>query len=325
MDEQLRIVVAGASGIGKHHAKWWHQISDCEVVGFLGSSEASCVATEQSLRELFGFAGKGYWNMEQLLAEERPHVVDMCIPNEQHFDCTLQALEAGAHVLCEKPLVWHEGETPQRLLERSRILVDKATNAGLHLGICTQYAAALPQYLQLYESIRGPLESISTFYAEMETGTRGRQRDAAEVWVDMGPHPLTLLLRWMPHGHIVPSSLQKEFVGSEARIVCDFVAGQRNCHSEIIVRDLQEGKPARRFGVNDFIVDSTGRNDVDGIYHSVLQWEDREVVGKDFMALLIARFADAVKGFEAQPLVTGETGLRNLELQLQFTPGAAWW
>tara|TARA_Y100000588_G_scaffold388501_1_gene488850 strand:- start:1893 stop:2867 length:975 start_codon:yes stop_codon:yes gene_type:complete len=323
MDEKLRIVVVGASGIGKHHAKWWHQIKGCEVVGFLGSNEANCASTEHTLRELFGFAGKGYWDMEKLLSIEHPHIVDVCVPNEQHFNCVLQALDSGAHVLCEKPLIWHEGETVQRLLERGRILVDRATKAGLHFGICTQYAAALTQYLQLYEPVHGPIEHISTFYAEMETVARGRQRDAVEVWIDMGPHPLTLLLSWIPNGYVVPSSLQKEFFNSEAHIVCDFADGENLCHCEIIVRDLQEGKPTRCFGVNDFLVDCTGRNDAGGVYRSVLQREDREVVGEDFMALLIARFADVVKGVERQPLVTGEMGLRNLELQLQFMPGTA--
>ena len=319
----MRVAVAGASGIGKHHAKWYHQ-AGCEVVGFLGRSEDSCISTERVLTELFGFSGKGYWDMGQLLTEQHPDIVDVCTPNEQHFDCVVQALEAGAHVLCEKPLVWCDGEGPERLLERGKVLVDKAHNAGLHFGVCTQYAAVLPHYRQLYESAHGPLEGISDFYAEMETLARGRLRAATDVWVDMAPHPLTLLLGWMPNGRIVEDSLRAEFVGSEAHLIFDFVDGGNVCHSEIVVRDLQEGKPLRRFGVNGFWVDCEGRNDTEGVYRSVLQWRKQEVIGEDFMASLIARFADAVRRVAPEPLVTGETGLRNLELQLQLMLSKVW-
>ena len=317
MAEKLRVAVAGASGIGKHHAKWYH-LAGCEVVGFLGHSADSCAATEHVLEELFGFEGKGYWELERLLTEEQPDIVDVCLPNELHCDCAMKALEAGAHILCEKPLVWHEGEAPELLLERGKALVDKAHRAGLHFGVCTQYAAALPHYLELYESEHGLLDRVASFSAEMETLSRGRQRDVTALWVDMGPHPLTLLQSLMPDGSLDIDSVRGEFVGSEARFVFDFADTQGVCHCEITVRDCAEGPPVRRFGVNDFLTDCSGRDDEEGIYRSVLQRGEREVVGEDFMAQLISRFVDAVRGVAPEPLVSGQTGLRNLELQLQL-------
>ena len=73
----------------------------------------------------------------------------------------------------------------------------------------------------------------------------------------------------------------------------------------------------RRFGLNDFLVDCTGRA-VDGVYSSVLSTEETELVGEDFMSLLIAQFAEAVQQPDSLSLVPGEIGLRNLELQLQI-------
>ena len=313
----LRVAIAGAGGIGKHHAKWYHQAA-CEVVGFWGSSEASCAATTQALKEIFDFRGKGYRNLEQLLDQEQPDLVDVCVPDELHFDCALSALEAGCHVLCEKPLVWQDGQRPEVLLERARVLVDTARVKGLQFGVCTQYAASLPHYLHLYEPALGNLQGISSFYAEMETGAQARSRDAAAVWVDMGPHPLSLLLSWMPDGVIDTDSVQVEFAGNEASAAFDFVAGKETCHSEIIVRDLEAGKPVRRFGVNGVVVDCEGRSDRDGVYQAVLRRGEREVVGDDFMALLIARFVESIKDSRKRPLVSGEAGRRNLELQLEI-------
>lgn len=316
MMEKLRVAVAGASGIGKHHAKWYHG-AGCEVSGFLGSGPDSCEQTAQTLRELFPFAGKGYWNWEELLEEVRPDIVDICTPNELHDELASSALEAGCHVLCEKPLVWQWDRPGAELLARAGGVVAAAREKGLHLGVCTQYATALPHYAQLYESTRGVLGGIDSFYAEMETLARGRQRSAAEIWIDMGPHPLSLLQAWIPDGVIDGSSLRTEFEGRAAIARFDFIAPQGTCSCEIAVRDGDGGSPVRRFGVNGLIVDCGGRADDEGVYRSVLSLGDEEAMGEDFMSLLIGRFVEAVRTPGAVLPVSGEVGLRNLELLIQ--------
>ncbi|MBT4498230.1 MAG: Gfo/Idh/MocA family oxidoreductase [Gemmatimonadetes bacterium] len=316
MTEKLRVAVAGASGIGKHHAKWYHG-ADCEVIGFLGSGPDSCEQTAQTLRGLFPFAGKGYWNWEQLLEEARPDIVDICTPNELHDELAFRGLEAGCHVLCEKPLLWQWDTPSTELLARASDVVAVAREKSLHFGVCTQYAMALPHYAQLYESARGVLGRIDSFYTEMETLARGRQRSAAEIWIDMGPHPLSLLQAWIPDGVIDGGSLRVEFEGRGATTRFDFIAPQGSCSCEIAVRDRDEGSPVRRFGVNGLIVDCGGRADAEGVYRSVLSLGDEEVLGEDFMSLLIGCFVEAVRTPGAALPVSGEVGLRNLELLIQ--------
>ncbi len=320
MERPLRVAIAGASGIGKHHAKWFHRVG-AQVVGFLGRSRESAAATERVLRNIFPFSGQGYWDLDRLLIEEVPNVVDVCLPNEAHFDCVKCALERGCHVLCEKPLVWHSDGAEQTLMQ-ARALVDLAQQTDLHLGVCTQYAASLPYYRQLYEEARGSLATVESFYAEMETLARGRRRSAAEVWIDMAPHPLSMLLAWMPDGVIEPASLQVVSGSGEVRACFSFANSAGSCLCEIIVRDLHEGQPLRRFGVNGFLVDCTGRPAPDGTYCSVLSTGESELVGDDFMSLLIARFTEAAIQPKLTPLVSGEVGLRNLELQLQVLQNA---
>ena len=320
MERALRVAVAGASGIGKHHAKWFHR-AGAQVVGFWGRSWESAAATKRVLGDIFPFSGQGYWDLDRLLSEEAPDVVDVCLPNEAHFDCVTRALERGCHVLCEKPLVWHADGAEQTLMQ-ARTLVDLARQTNLHLGVCTQYAASLPYYRQLYEEARGSLATVESFYAEMETLARGRRRSAAEVWIDMAPHPLSMLLAWIPDGIIEPESLQVVSGSGEVRARFSFADAAGSCRCEIIVRDLHSDQPLRRFGVNGFLVDCEGRSAPDGTYCSVLSTGESELVGDDFMSLLVARFADAAMQPKLAPLVSGEVGLRNLELQLQILQNA---
>ena len=45
-----------------------------------------------------------YTDWREMLEKEQPDVVSVCLPNVLHAEITIAALEAGAHVLCEKPL-----------------------------------------------------------------------------------------------------------------------------------------------------------------------------------------------------------------------------
>ena len=108
----------------------------------------------------------------------------------------------------------------------------------------------------------------------------------------------------------------------EVRACFIFADSAASCRCEIIVRDRPAGQPRRRFGVNGFLVDCTGRSAPDGTYCSVLSTGESELIGDDFMALLIAEFAEAAIQPKRVPLVSGEVGLRNLELQLQILQNA---
>lgn len=316
MDHKPRVAVAGASGIGKHHAKW-HHVAGSQVVAFLGSTPETCVRTARNLSALFPFEGQGYTDWDSLLAECQPEIVDLCVPNELHYDLAVAAISAGCHVLCEKPLVWYPGRSGDYQLRYATAIVDKARSRGVKLGICTQYVAALPQYEALHKAVRGPVPHPRSFYAEMETLSRGRERSPAQIWVDMGPHPLSLLLAWLPEAQLDEGSLTTAFEKTEARTEFVVRTGQDSCKCLIVVRDKPDGTPARRFGINEAVADYEGRADADGIYRSVLRMDGQEHVGPDLMSLLISKF-DAACVHQQEPLVRGETGLRNLKLLIRI-------
>ena len=317
MDNPLHVAVIGASGIGQHHARW-HYISGCEIVAFVGSSEATCKRTKVRLEEDFGFNGRSYWDVQKMLQLECPDIVDVSSPYYLHHEHAIAALEAGAHVICEKPLCWDENKDLDWILKEGKSIVVTAKKAGLMLGVSAQYPAVIPIYREFYEQILGPLEKVEEIAVEMEVKGRKGRKSYQEIWIDMGPHPLSLLLAWIPEGVIEPASLEVELVGGEARAHFDFVATAGSCRCEIVVRDLLEGQPVRRFGINGMLVDCAGRPAADGTYCSVLSSGDAEQLGEDFMSLLVAQFAQSTIQPDLAPLVPGAVGLRNLELQLQI-------
>jgi predicted dehydrogenase len=68
---------------------------------------------------------------EALLARLRPDVVSIATLPSSHRALVLQALDAGCHVLCEKPVAMHAGEAAE--------MVAAAERAGRLLSICFEY------------------------------------------------------------------------------------------------------------------------------------------------------------------------------------------
>jgi predicted dehydrogenase len=60
-----------------------------------------------------------YGDWRQMLAEEKPDIVSVCLPNALHCEVTLAALKGGAHVLCEKPLATSVAEA-QAMFDTAR-------------------------------------------------------------------------------------------------------------------------------------------------------------------------------------------------------------
>ncbi|HJP32359.1 MAG: Gfo/Idh/MocA family oxidoreductase [Candidatus Latescibacteria bacterium] len=313
----LKVAVAGAAGIGRHHAKWHSQLGS-HVVAFLGQRASHLSSTRTQLQDLFGFEGRGYTDFDELFAQERPDIIDVCVSNEAHFDMASRALAAGCHVLCEKPLVW--SHSPTTSLNQARLLQDQAATNGLHLGMCSQYAAALEQYRNLFPGL-DPATS-SSFEAEMETLARGTLRNAASIWVDMGPHPLSLILSVWPGAVLLEESMQINFSGHTAEAKFAIEAQGHRCQCRVVVRDREGGPLTRRFSFDDHTVDLGGRADQTGVYRSVMIRDGVDDLADDFMYLLIQQFTQVVSGGAVTPLVPCSVAMRNLQLQTTILAAA---
>ena len=86
--------------------------------------------TERAEEMAAAFGAHPYPSLEALLAAERPDVVAICTPNWLHAQQSIQALEAGCHVLCEKPMCLDSRE--------AAAMIAAARKADRHLFIVKQ-------------------------------------------------------------------------------------------------------------------------------------------------------------------------------------------
>jgi predicted dehydrogenase len=99
MGEALKVGVVGC-GIGRQHLDAYRILSDMfEVVAICDANEAKAreVATAYAI-------GRVLTDVTALCQLDDLEIVDLCTPPYLHAAQTLQALEAGKHVICEKPL-----------------------------------------------------------------------------------------------------------------------------------------------------------------------------------------------------------------------------
>ncbi len=326
----MKVVIVGASGVGKHHAKWFH-LEGCHVAAFSGTSDARCQKTGQTLKDLFGFQGNAYTDYRRMLDLEKPDIVCICSPNEAHLEQTLYALEAGSHVYCEKPIAWPDlasytlsshppSGSPEvthpilrKTLDETRSVVALADQYKRVFGVNAQYVAAREVYQAIYEKHNGPMDHIESFYFLLESkGISGNNSSFEGIWIDMAPHVLSQIIALMPPGNLDMSHIDCRV--AEDNTVARFKYGAGSI--EAILSKNAESDMKRKFGVNGFLVDYFGQPDDQGVYRAVLRHGDDIVKTVDFMQLSVRRFIKAVRTGDTTPLVDGRAALKNLEMSM---------
>jgi predicted dehydrogenase len=99
MKEKLRIAIAGAGMVTRHHLIAWSRAPMVEVVAIYNRTldKANARAKE------FGIP-KVYSDIEKMLDQERPDAVDIAVAVEAHATFAKMAAERSIHILCQKPM-----------------------------------------------------------------------------------------------------------------------------------------------------------------------------------------------------------------------------
>ena len=191
-NEKIRIGIIGCGGIanGKHMPSL-KKLPDVEMVAFCDI----IVERAEKAKANFGTPDAAvYEDYKKLLEDKTIDVVHVCTPNRAHSFITVDALEAGKHVMCEKPMAINSAEA-LKMLEAA-----KRTGKTLTIGYQNRQTAGA-QYLK-NEALAGTFGDI--YYAR----AIALRRRAVPTWgvflneyeqgggplIDIGTHALDLTL-----------------------------------------------------------------------------------------------------------------------------------
>ena len=97
--EQVKVGIVGCGMItARRHAPEYTDNPHAQIVGFYDFDQ------ERAGELAAGYGGKVYGSPEELFADPEIDAVSICSPNYTHASYSIKALEAGKHVLCEKPM-----------------------------------------------------------------------------------------------------------------------------------------------------------------------------------------------------------------------------
>lgn len=122
---KVRIAIIGCGGIADMHAKAIGDIPEAQLVACYSRSPASA----QRFAERYGI--QAFDSYEGLLASSEVDAVALCTPSGLHTPQALQAIEAGKHVLIEKPM--------SLTLEEADRLIAAADQGDVVVGVISQY------------------------------------------------------------------------------------------------------------------------------------------------------------------------------------------
>lgn len=118
--------IIGAGGIAHAHINSIKKVPGVEIVCVADINEKALA----TMKEKFG--ARTYVDYKEMLAKEKElDAVGVCTPNGLHAENTIAALNAGKHVIVEKPMAMNAKE--------AQSMIDAAKKAGKHLICGFQY------------------------------------------------------------------------------------------------------------------------------------------------------------------------------------------
>ncbi|MEO6758047.1 MAG: Gfo/Idh/MocA family oxidoreductase [Saprospiraceae bacterium] len=212
MSSQLNIALLGAGGFANFAAKAFLKIPGVRIVAVTDVHEP---AAAQLAREVQADVVPDY---PALLADARVQVVYIATPPWLHYSQSKQALEAGKHVICEKPAALHADEAEElAALARSRNLL-YVVNLMQRYNPLYAFVQTIIRERWLGDFVHGFFEN----YASDEQLTPDHWFWNAEksggIFIEHGVHFFDMFEGWLGAGKLV-SAFDIQRAGMEQPII----------------------------------------------------------------------------------------------------------
>ncbi|MGY6500946.1 MAG: Gfo/Idh/MocA family protein [Acidimicrobiales bacterium] len=185
MTTRLRWGLAGPGAIAGEMAAALATLDDAVAVavGSRSLDRAERFASEHGIERAHG-------SYEELFADDAVDIIYVATPHSSHADLTIEALRAGRHVVCEKPLGLDAGQV--------RAMADASRRADRFL-MEAMWTWFLPPILEVQRRLAdgeiGRLRSIDADFCLAIEGPDGRHHDPAlggGALLDLGIYPVAL-------------------------------------------------------------------------------------------------------------------------------------
>src|SRR5688572_19963686 len=155
----VRVGIIGAGGIARNHVLAYHRLPDVEIVAVadIVPGKAEAFAKEFDIP-------RSFTDYCDLLNMPEIEAVDVCTYNQAHRQPTVDALNAGKHVLVEKPLAAQLDDAV------AMIRASQAAGKILHTAFWTRWQPNMQTARKMVQS--GALGHV--YYAQMVGGGRRR-------------------------------------------------------------------------------------------------------------------------------------------------------
>ena len=174
----LRAAVIGVGSMGSRHARIYAARAETELMAVVSATEA----TSERVAHEYGCAA--YTDYQEMLTAEKPDVVSVAVPTVMHLNVARAALEAGCHVLVEKPIAASVAEG------QALIAAAEAADRKLMVGQIVRYDPAIQALKRHIDA--GELGRIFQVACRRVSPFPWRIQDVGVV-LDLAPHDLDLM------------------------------------------------------------------------------------------------------------------------------------
>ncbi|MEN0650094.1 Gfo/Idh/MocA family oxidoreductase [Caldifermentibacillus hisashii] len=325
---KLKVAVVGCGSIAKYlHLPEYHLHKNVEIV-------AVCdIVLERAEEMAKKYGAMAFTDYQELLKLEEVEAISVCLPNYLHASVSIDALKAGKHVLCEKPMATSRSE--------AEAMIATAKDNGKKLMIAHNQRF-VPSHQKAKEIITsGKLGRITSFKTTLgHGGPEGWSIDGADSWFfkkeqaffgavgDLGVHKADLIRYLLGEFSEVGSFIEtnaKNFSEVDDNAVCIL----RTVDGVIGTLSVSWAYTSGSDDNSTIIYGEKGilKLEADPEYSLIEQYQNGEVINHKFSKIqtngdggqtsssVISHFVECILE-DKEPLITGEEGKKSLEIIL---------
>lgn len=306
MPEMTNLAVIGAGYwgtklIGEYHALSQKQ-QDVKLCAIADSSPQKLSEISQRWNFPSAMLKKNY---NEILEDPEIDGVHIATPSETHYEIARNAINAGKHVLLEKPMCLKSSEA----LKLARLAEKK--NSVLLIGHIFRFNNAINKVKDLIE--KGELDE--TRYVELRWTASLQPPPSRDIVFDLAPHPIDILNHlfeeWPTQVHLNARSYERKKVGFEevAFVTLDFPG---DIMALIVLSWLQHGPRQRTLT----IVNKNSALKVEAVQQNITLYENGQakeipIKPNNTIESEISHFIGRIKNNDA-PINSALTGIMNV-------------